>query len=128
MELSVSKASYPVIAVCIPEIRIDIDIPGLTKVARKFVERGYTLADKTLLGGKDSISDLDFLLGTKSAYCLRHKEVPFGPKEDSIFADTDLGIMILGDMNKLYLVICSFYQGCSIALLRCILLFCKIRM
>ena len=101
VELSVGKASYPVSAICIPEIRIDIDIPGLTEVARKFVERGYTLADKTLLGGKDSISDLDFLLGTKSAYCLRHKEVPFGPKEDSIFADTDLGIMILGDMNKL---------------------------
>ena len=101
VELLIGKESYAVNAICIPEIKINVDIPGLAEVSREFIQKGYTLADKTLVNGGNSISDLDFLLGAKSAYCLRHQEIPFGPNKDAIFADTELGIMILGDVRKL---------------------------
>jgi len=51
-------------AICTPKIRTHLVLPGLSELARLFVAGGSTLADPYLTDGTDTISDLDFVLGT----------------------------------------------------------------
>jgi len=93
--------SYDVPAITVPKINISLKLAGLSSVAAEFSRKGYTLADPQLLDN-DNIDNLDFVLGTQSAYCLKSSEVAFGPSLNSIYARTDLGIMLLGDLDVMF--------------------------
>ena len=86
-------------ALCVPEINIKIKIPNLCNIAKHFTDKGYSIADKALLDGSDEISNIEFLLGSKSSYCLKTNEIDFGPNKDSIYGQTDLGVILMGDSN-----------------------------
>ena len=45
------------------------------KIVKEFTSRGYKLADSFLNGISDSINNIQFILGAKSAYCLLEKIV-----------------------------------------------------
>ena len=84
-------------AICIPEIKISLDISNLSDIVKSFVSRGYKLADENLSSSTNKIDNIGFLLGAKSAYCLRATEVTFGLDQSSVYAETNLGIVLLGD-------------------------------
>ena len=87
-------------AICIPEIKLNLDIPKLSLVAKAFSSKGYDLADKDLLSS-DKINNIDFILGAKSAHCLKSNEISFGENDDSIYIKSDLGILLIGEINDL---------------------------
>ena len=84
-------------AICVPEIKISLDIPNLSDIVKSFVSRGYKLADENLSSSTNKINNIGFVLGAKSAYCLRATEVTFGLDQSSVYAETNLGIVLLGD-------------------------------
>ena len=98
VEIGIETKIHAIQAICIPEININLKLPRLPIVTRTFMEKGYVFADQNL-EGIQCISDIDMLLGTKSAYCLKHSEIAFSPEVNSIIADTEIGIMLLGDID-----------------------------
>jgi len=98
VEFGENVRKIPVIE--IPSINIALNLPGLSEVAREFVARGYTLADSNLISN-DSISNLDLVLGTKSAHCLRASEIAFGHYEDSVYGQSDIGVLLMGDVDTM---------------------------
>ena len=87
-------------AICVPEIKINIKLPKLSCIAKQFVNKGYKLADKKLYESINGIRNLDFILGSNSAYCLKSHEISFGLNHGSIYADTSAGIMLIGNIES----------------------------
>ena len=85
-------------ALCIPNIKVNLNLPGLREIATTFKSKGYKLADQEL-SESDSIDNVKFMLGANSAHCLKSFETSFGNQNDSIFINCDLGIMPIGDVN-----------------------------
>ena len=60
------------------------------------------MADLDLLTSTDNeISNINFILGVRSAYCIPETEVLFGKSMSSVFSLTDLGVMLKGSVNTL---------------------------
>lgn len=98
--ISIKEKTYTIPAICVPELDVVCKFNNLTNLAMAFVDKGYQLADDYLLAGGDVINNIKFMLGTKSAYCLKTTEVSFGPNEDSIYANTVQGVMLVGDVSR----------------------------
>ncbi|XP_068224198.1 uncharacterized protein, partial [Palaemon carinicauda] len=91
-------------AMSVPSIKTCLKLPGLTSVVQGFIEKGYTVADKYLLNGKDEIMDVNFILGSNYAYCLKENTVLFGDLEGnipSVYSLTPLGIMLIGNLDQM---------------------------
>ncbi|XP_066947446.1 uncharacterized protein [Macrobrachium rosenbergii] len=88
-------------ALCIPSINIVLKLPNLRKVVDSFLMQGYKLADESLKNCQDEISDIEFILGCKSSYCIPDSEVLFGERKMSLYSQTPLGIILKGDINQL---------------------------
>ena len=99
MPLVISGRYCNIPAICTTEFNISLNLPGISSLARKFVSKNYELADEFLLHSSDKIQDLHFVLGTKSAYCLKTCEVSFGAR--SVYADSDVGALLLGDLPQM---------------------------
>ena len=100
VNIDFGKSFQTVEAICTPEIKICLNLPGLSDIAKTMAVKGYSLADEKLIDS-DCISDVGFLLGAKSAYCLKSTEISFGDDCMSIYAQTELGIMLLGDISSM---------------------------
>ena len=100
IELKVRDKVYLINAICVSEIKVNLSLPKLPIITKSFIEKGYTLAYKHLVNSC-SISNIDMILGTESAYCLKHSEVSFSSQANSIFAETELGVMLLGDIDTM---------------------------
>ena len=94
----------------IPNINISLNLPNLSLVTKEFISKGYQLADSYLYESNDSISNIDFVLGSKSLYCLKTNQILFGPDKDSIYAESDLGVLLLGEINKLLKNLSHLYR------------------
>ena len=90
-------------AICIPSIKINLDLPGLSKVVEEFSKKGYEFADKYLLSGDNKIADLDMILGNNDSQLLPQQEVKFGKDPSSVYSSTPYGIMLMGSIDR-YLV------------------------
>ena len=101
LNIDFGDTSREIEAICVPEININIKLPKLMKVTEQFVNKGYSLADRKLYECSESISEIDFILGSNSAYCLKSGEVSFGVGHTSIYANTSLGVMLLGKLSTL---------------------------
>ena len=98
--VQIGMHTYSVPCIVVPTINVSITLNGLKSVADSYRSKGYILAD-TMIDKRDKICNLDFILGTKSAYILKSNEICFGVNQDSIYAETELGIMIMGDLDKM---------------------------
>ena len=65
--IKLKETSYKVPAICISHINIDIELDGISSIAKNFIAKGYELADPNLVWS-NRINNLDFVLGTKSSY------------------------------------------------------------
>ncbi len=99
VKLKLNDEYHTLEAMCIPNIDIKLNLPGLTKIVNKFSDLGYTLADKFLLKGDDKIENIDLILGSNSAYCIKDTTVRFGEVIPSIYSDTQLGVMLIGNIK-----------------------------
>lgn len=88
-------------AVCIPQVKTRLVIPGLHRVVKDFMNKGHILADKFLINSEDEISDIKFILGTDSAHFLPETTVLFGSPIPSAYCTTSLGTMLCGNITRL---------------------------
>ena len=97
--LKLGNSNYMVRALSLPEIKIELNLPGLSNVAHGFKRKGYTLADPALLSG-DRIDKIGIILGSCSANCFRDKSVFFGA-DSSVYSSTQFGVMLMGSIGQL---------------------------
>lgn len=88
-------------AICVPEIKTNIRLPNLSKIANHFIDKGYILADKTLTSCFDCINDLDVILGNNEAHVMPQTDVLFGKSPPSIYSETPAGIMLMGCVGRI---------------------------
>ena len=100
VEIDLRNNQNPIKAICIPEVKLNIKLKGLSTIVNKFKEKGYKLADK-FLGQEEGISNLDLILGSNDAQILPQKDVEFGRKTKSIYMETPLGICLCGGVNRI---------------------------
>ena len=70
VKINVGNKSQIIQALCLPSINIKLLLPNLGKVVKGFRERGYILADEYLTENDTTIDGIDFILGTRSGFCL----------------------------------------------------------
>ena len=90
-------------AICVPEIKTKLILPGLSKIVECFVEKGYDLADKYLMSNKtDCINNLQLVLGTNDPDVILEKQVSFGNYSNkSAYSITNAGILLMGNAENL---------------------------
>ena len=112
--ISFGDSVFTVTAICVPEISVKMTNSGIHKVANAFVQKGYKLADSFLLDFAPP--EIEFILGSNSAYCVPETTVVFGSVKPSSYSETPFGIMLMGsisDYNKNYVSIPSIHSGVS---------------
>ena len=88
-------------ALCLPSININLNLKGLPIVTGAFVDKGFKLADEYLFDKLDYISNIEFILGTTSGYCIPETEILFGKDNCSLFSNTPVGVLLKGDITRL---------------------------
>lgn len=99
--LMIADKIHEVHAIAIPSINIDLKLHNLPEIIGTFLDRNYVLADKFLSKSSSNISDLDFILGMTSNYCLPEQTIVFGNNNQCTYTESPLGIMIMGDICNL---------------------------
>ena len=87
-------------AYCLPSIGISLNLAKLGNIANKFVNKGYSLADPDLIS-RDCITNIEFILGVQSSYCLPETEVVFGNSGKSLYSNTHMAVILKGKAENL---------------------------
>ena len=87
-------------AYCVPTIRTNLVLPGLSLVVQKFLNNGHKLADRFLSVHDDCISDINFILGTNDFNLLLEKQCSVGSQFPSVYSETSAGILLYGAVDR----------------------------
>lgn len=99
LSLRLGNETRVIRALSLPEIKIELKLPGLRNIAQSFKNKGYVLADPALLN-EDKISRIDLILGSGSANCFRDRSILFG-SNSSVFSVTPFGVLLMGSIEQL---------------------------
>ena len=88
-------------ALCMPSLDISLELPGLGKIVGEFKSKNYNLADEFLNEREDKISQLQFILGSKSGYHMPGSDILFGKNSNSIYTLTPSGVILTGEVSSL---------------------------
>ena len=72
----------------------------MSDVVQSFKHKNYKLADE-FLESDDFISDIEFILGSVSFYCIPSNDVVFGESNCSVISKTPIGILLRGEISRL---------------------------
>ena len=101
VEVPLFEGRYAVPAICVPDIRTSIHLPGLSRIAKSFQGKGYILADPLLSNVSDKIDNIEFILGDNEAQVIPQSDVQFGSEPSSMYANTPRGVMLLGSIKRM---------------------------
>lgn len=100
--LIVGERHFLIHAISIPELKVNLKIPGLSQIVRDFSQKGYLLADNLLTDiSTEQISNIDFILGCHDTHVLPEEQISFGDDPESVYANTHAGILIFGSAERL---------------------------
>jgi len=100
--ITIRGKSSVINAICVPEINVNLKLPGLREISKKFIDCGYVMADSLLYTqDSDIISSVGFVLGTSSAELLPENQVCFGTGTKSLFSLTHAGVLLMGSTDVL---------------------------
>ena len=99
--LVIDDRVFEVEAIAIPSVNVNLKLNNLSEIVGTFLNKNYVLADKFLTDSSQNISDLDFILGMTSNYCLPEQTILFGKNNQCTYTQSPLGIMLMGDINTL---------------------------
>lgn len=97
--LTLEDSGHHLTALVLPSISTKLDLPRLGEVVEIFKRRGYKLADKDLSYKSQIVDNFDFILGTKSTFCLPDTDVLFG--EESVFSVSPVGVLLKGEIDQI---------------------------
>lgn len=102
LELFFGKVKQIISAVKIPSVKTKLFLPGLGKLGRSLVAKGYSLADDFVLSDdSDTINNLDLVLGVNGLHCIPENTIVFGKPYPSALSVTPMGLLLMGDMDNL---------------------------
>jgi len=101
LKLKFGDSILEIPAICIPEIKTNLKVPGLGKVVTNFISKGYDLADKLLVGSSDKIGNIQLMLGARAFHGVPGRDVVFGGDIKSVYMDTKVGVMLIGPIEQL---------------------------
>ena len=101
VKLPVGEDQLPLVAICLPEIKVNLKLPKLGSLVKAFEGKGYCLADKELNSNSDSLNKFDMILGNIDAQLLPQREIVFGCKPYSVYAETKYGVIIQGSIDRM---------------------------
>ena len=100
--LRVGNQNMNIEALCMPEIRTNLNIEGLGKVVDSFLSKGYSLADKYLQEGEcEEVGNIGIILGEDGDYVLNTIGRTFGQGIMSTYFDTCLGVILRGNVDRI---------------------------
>ena len=100
VELKFNEDEPPVVAICVPKVKINLKLPGLGQVVKSFISRGYEFANEFFTESSKDISNLDFLLGNNDGQVLPLSDVKFGTAPCSVYSATPLGVALSGSVKR----------------------------
>ena len=86
-------------AICLPEIKVLLQLPELGKIVKGFQDRGYTLADKHLCESSKVLDSMGLIMGVNSAHCTVAQDVTFGSLEKSMYSMSKGGVVLVGEIS-----------------------------
>ncbi|XP_047741512.1 uncharacterized protein LOC125179522, partial [Hyalella azteca] len=101
VEIEIDPYQPPLRAFCVPEIKTNLRLPGLSKLALLVQEKGYKLADSALISSQDRITNLDFILGNLDSQVLPLKDLSFGDQPKSVISLSPLGALLSGSVRRM---------------------------
>ena len=96
------SSKFKIEAVTIPKINISLNISCLGDIVKRCSELGLKLADSFLNVSDNEVTGLDFILGTKGAFCLPESDTLIGYDVMSVYSNTPCGVLLRGDACLLY--------------------------
>ena len=102
--LQVEGLLYHIEAIVLPRVEVDLSIEKLNTIAKAFISKGYTLADRALSGYNNSNapSSFDFIMGPDAVKLLRPQTVSFGTDPNvAVFMQSRVGVLLLGEAGDL---------------------------
>ena len=100
--LKIGNKTETIPAICVDSISTTFKIDHMKDIIDKFKSKGYAMADKNLNPHKNVVSEIGLILGSESSHVLPTRDVLFGTNNPTIFMHTPIGIMLAGDVKKLY--------------------------
>ena len=99
--IEVGTEAFKIPAIVTPEIEVQLSLPLLGTIVDSFKSKGYKFADLLLSDETREISGIDMLLGTDAVHCIIGKDVLFGRHNPSVYIETPVGVMLVGNINHL---------------------------
>ncbi|XP_068218540.1 uncharacterized protein [Palaemon carinicauda] len=99
--ITLGNGRYKIPAMVIPEIKIKLNLPMLGTAVKGFLDKGFSFADGGLHSNIREVKDIEFLLGSDAAYCIPSKDVLFGKGTLSVYVDSPMGVMLVGNVQRL---------------------------
>lgn len=101
LDIKVGRETHRIIALCVPEVNVDLEVGDLDTLLEEFRKQNYSIADKSLNGSK--LSGAKLLLGSDHTNILLTGVGRFGEegKTKSIFFRTPIGVMFVGRIEKM---------------------------
>ena len=99
-DLSLGDKTYVIDAICVPNIGIELAIPGLGGLVSEFQTLGYKLADRFLNTSSDAVSNVEIILGTDSSHCFEETSCLYGNPVPSVYYKSPFGVMLVGNVSR----------------------------
>ena len=88
-------------AIVLPAINVSLECTNVNVISEAFINKGYSLADAQLHLAEEKI-DFDLIMGPDAVALLSPQAVVFGGISDpSVYLESKVGIMLLGETNSL---------------------------
>ncbi|XP_068243236.1 uncharacterized protein [Palaemon carinicauda] len=101
MPLRIGDSVEHILAIVVPEISINLELPFLGELVEAVHSKGLVLADKLLNSNLRKIDNVHLLLGTDSFSCLTGNEIVIGNASPSVYIESKVGIMLTGNIEAL---------------------------
>lgn len=99
--LTIGDRSFSIEAISVPDIRTSLTLPGLGKCVAMLKYKGYKLADEFLSDNSDTVDNFDLMLGSNNPEVLMEEQFSFGENSISVFSNTNIGILLYGNLNTI---------------------------
>ena len=100
VNMKVDNEIHCIRALCVPTLDIFLKLQKLGLVVQGFKNKGYKLADEYLDENSKAIDNIQLLLGSKSAHCLRTSDIGYGSNNSSAYSNSKLGVLLTGDVDQ----------------------------
>lgn len=102
LSLKLKNSIHNLRAIVVPQINTEFKIPKLPEILKTFESRNYALADEKLTLSGDKVDNIQFILGSSDAHVLREVQREFGSPVPSVFSETEQGVLLYGDSERLH--------------------------